>query len=247
MLHSRNNKTPIELVDLELNTLVLNIIGNDEIQAYCIKKGRRYASAIFLATAHIKDTNPIKKELRERALSCVVFFNNSGFGDIERAMFEILSFLEVAAISGDVSYENVALLRREGRLFIEVSASIFVTGEETEIRTLQSLLSDVRRKSNDNLSNERAPREASKVREKSAVKARVTPLAISARARRGRHSDAILSALVPDKQYQISEIIPLLRDISSKTLQRELAALVEGGQLKKEGSRRWSTYIRPRA
>jgi predicted HTH transcriptional regulator len=40
----------------------------------------------------------------------------------------------------------------------------------------------------------------------------------------------------------IKDISTVIRGVSEKTVQRELAALIESGVLRKEGERRWSTY-----
>ena len=41
----------------------------------------------------------------------------------------------------------------------------------------------------------------------------------------------------------IKDIIGKIKDISEKTLQRELSALVAKGVLKKIGDKRWSRYV----
>jgi hypothetical protein len=41
----------------------------------------------------------------------------------------------------------------------------------------------------------------------------------------------------------VKDVSAVVKDCSEKTLQRELLALVAQGVLKKEGERRWSSYV----
>jgi hypothetical protein len=52
-----------------------------------------------------------------------------------------------------------------------------------------------------------------------------------------------ITALVKEKgEVMIGDIVGHFPDVSSKTIQRELASLVESGTLRKEGEKRWSRY-----
>ncbi len=60
-----------------------------------------------------------------------------------------------------------------------------------------------------------------------------------------RHKDRrarILALLQTRERVSIKDVVREITDCSEKTIQRELAALVAQGVLKKEGERRWSTY-----
>ena len=60
-----------------------------------------------------------------------------------------------------------------------------------------------------------------------------------------RHKDRrarILALLQKQERVSIKDVVREITDCSEKTIQRELAALVAQGVLKKEGERRWSTY-----
>jgi predicted DNA-binding transcriptional regulator len=52
----------------------------------------------------------------------------------------------------------------------------------------------------------------------------------------------ILGILQQKDRITIKDVTEVIRDVSEKTVQRELLGLVEQGVLKKEGERRWSTY-----
>ena len=53
---------------------------------------------------------------------------------------------------------------------------------------------------------------------------------------------AILSVIGSKGKASIKDISPHIRNVSEKTIQRELQALTTAGTLRKDGERRWSTY-----
>jgi hypothetical protein len=52
----------------------------------------------------------------------------------------------------------------------------------------------------------------------------------------------VLNVVRSKGRASIKDVVSLLKDISEKTVQRELLALVKEGVLAKEGEKRWSTY-----
>lgn len=60
--------------------------------------------------------------------------------------------------------------------------------------------------------------------------------------KKNNRKSIIISLLKRKKEIMIKDVSPLISDCSDKTIQRELAALVKEGILKKEGEKRWSTY-----
>ena len=54
--------------------------------------------------------------------------------------------------------------------------------------------------------------------------------------------EAILSILKAKGPSYIKDISTVIRDVSEKTIQRELQALVERGTITRAGERRWTTY-----
>ena len=56
-----------------------------------------------------------------------------------------------------------------------------------------------------------------------------------------RRSD-VLSVVRSRGMASIRDITSVIKDMSEKTVQRELLALVKEGVLVKEGEKRWSTY-----
>ncbi|MBU6370708.1 MAG: winged helix-turn-helix transcriptional regulator [Patescibacteria group bacterium] len=60
---------------------------------------------------------------------------------------------------------------------------------------------------------------------------------------KNNRSEVIISMLSDGKRLTIKDFAKNIKGVSDKTIQRELASLVEKGILKKEGERRWSKYF----
>jgi predicted HTH transcriptional regulator len=61
--------------------------------------------------------------------------------------------------------------------------------------------------------------------------------------KKNKRQSIIISLLKRKKEVMIKDITETITDCSEKTIQRELAALVDEGILKKEGERRWTRYM----
>ena len=64
------------------------------------------------------------------------------------------------------------------------------------------------------------------------------PRALSSGSRR----DAVLDLVRKREQASIKDISSVIRDVSEKTIQRELQALMDEGLIVRRGERRWSMY-----
>lgn len=60
---------------------------------------------------------------------------------------------------------------------------------------------------------------------------------------RKKRREKIVSFIAKKKDVSIKDITGLFKDIGEKTIQRELAALVSEGAIKKRGEKRWSKYL----
>jgi predicted HTH transcriptional regulator len=61
-------------------------------------------------------------------------------------------------------------------------------------------------------------------------------------ARTTNRTDRILSVLKAQPSASIKDITDTIKDVSEKTIQRDLNALIKDGVIKREGERRWSKY-----
>ena len=58
-----------------------------------------------------------------------------------------------------------------------------------------------------------------------------------------KKAEAVLKYVRDNKRVTVKDISRNIREYSEKTIQRELAALMRSGLVKKEGERRWSVYL----
>jgi len=65
---------------------------------------------------------------------------------------------------------------------------------------------------------------------------------VSVQAKKNQRQEAIMAVLKGQSDLTIKDFSKVIKDCSSKTIQRELLDLVAKGIVKKEGERRWSRY-----
>lgn len=179
---------------------------------------------------------------------------------------ELLSLLDVAGFSGLISPMNISILKRElqglshelGQMpresfysgvlldnaFFEqkeISETIAPVQTQTVLPVLtkiQTVPENVKDKFVDLKSHhtvntqETTDDKDSKLRDFSVVAVK-----------KNKRQSIIISLLKRKKEVMIKDITETITDCSEKTIQRELAALVDEGILKKEGERRWTRYM----
>ncbi len=182
-------------------------------------KGHKISAAIYLVTNHVPDADPIKHALRHKAVAFASVQDYSG-----TLIADILALLEVAVLSGIIRQQNALLISQEllayrARLGADTStiAHLFETEQvpQTPARMSFSQVSSYQTIQKNNINNEQKNK---------------------------RQSD-ILSFINQRKSVVIKDIAALFPDVSEKTIQRELGALVESGKITKRGSKRWSIYL----
>lgn len=216
------------------NVAYKNYLEKDKyILSYINKKTRRYSAALYLATGHIGQDEPLGHNIRSKAVSLLekVALQEQG---VDEVLFALLSLLEVAAVSGEMALANVELLRKEAYVLLDLFEQMPQVEQRSFASLHRELMADAPQNKEFSLLK-KASREVKESRDGGSATSRVS---------RGKHQEEILTALPPNSPLSISDIHALLPSIAPKTLQRELAYLVSNGALNKAGSRRWSTYTR---
>ena len=252
------------------------------------KKCERLATAIYLVTNFLSDTEPMRPRLRLLSLDLVRDASSLKSGShgvesnvleaVKQNIFETLSLLELAFIAGLVSEMNFTILKREyaalrdtievkkasresrtdgvlGDNFFntpETRSGIEYSREQTlvapapttspkghSIGQTLSTMSDRNTKGHTATSIPNTKINGPKVG--THYTPSITPRATTDVAKESRR--ARITKLVKDnREVTIKDIATHFSDLSEKTIQRELVALVETGVLKKFGERRWSRY-----
>lgn len=246
---------------------VPSFIKDNQALLFVYKKMERLTAALHMVTDLIPPNEPIRIELRSKGLttlsSILSLYKTSPeintFTHVSLHIFEVISLLEIAHISGHISDMNHTVLSREYQnvlKILEQKKDILVPQQSSvteaffDVALTEPTLSDTLEEQDARLpgtpqvKEERLPREV-----KDTIKRTTQP-----RHRRTRISQSpsegkkierrtvILSLLRDRKRISVKDVASVITDCSEKTLQRELLAMVDENVLKKEGERRWSTY-----
>jgi hypothetical protein len=186
-------------------------------------KVQKLTSALYLVTSFFSDSDPLKWKLRDKALEILSQTREARIFDASlNSIGQLLSLIEVTLIVPGVSQMNFSLLKKE---YEEVRQKMSGTDLNLEVRPLipdsQSLTygAVTARSSLDN----------SHLKPK--LKAANSP-----------RREIILKFIRDHGWSSIKDIAQTMPEVSVKTVQRELAEMVQSGTLKKEGDRRWSRY-----
>lgn len=235
--------------------------------AYTLEKTVRIVSVILKLTSFVDSENNIRKDIEKTAIRLVKDAAAFAHSDTSRRSFEtdivtLVGLLTSASLVGTISSKNTQVLNDElsalitttanmgtlsGRAYMETDAlsvelppDLFM-GEPRgttpsykghTIDTVRPLrptpTGTVAARSYQTQISGEAPRQVRYVE-------RVQEVQKDRRA-------TILGLLQRKDRINVKDVANIVRDCSEKTIQRELAALVAQGVLKKEGERRWSTY-----
>ena len=203
---------------------------------YIQKKTEKLSAALHLVTDYIDVREPISRLLRQRSLELISLASGREISrhQVKDRISEVLSLLAVAGQSGFVSEMNYNLLKREYEelaFFLENPDSLLpeepISGRDLAVPRQVS-------------ARPHAP--VSGVRKPIAMRLPSAKSSESPAIRRGSRQERILEVLKTKKQVTVKDVAEVVTDCSEKTIQRELASLVQSGVLNKEGERRWSTY-----
>jgi len=228
------------------------------------KKSKKLLAASYMITGFLSDNEPLKWSMREKSLSVLSHISEIGnvslseevtlarkiMSDIE----SLRTFLKVAQIAGFISEMNAAILdqeygvlasliehgsRKEGFVF---SDEFFAEHDKGQIKDTPKNTQSFTPKTKENLhqtSSKIVSDSSSKTNEPDQPEEQnSTPKQAEKTSRR----EIILQLVKDNTEVSIKDIVTRFSDCGEKTIQRELAALVQTGVLKKTGDRRWSKY-----
>ena len=224
-----------------------NIFEKDIRRVYIYKKAERLAKAIHLVAPAFKNSPALRDRLDQVSVGLVdaaILPPSVARDRLSRELLALSSVLSIARSGGLLSSMNAELIAKEAHLLLQEVA----TYEEPRLFL------------------EEAPSLATLARDMAAQPQRAgervalpSPLRLTPKEEPslntnkghaiGQMSDkntnrreAILSILRAKGPSYIKDISTVIRDVSEKTIQRELQVLVERGEVKRSGERRWTTY-----
>ena len=236
------------------------------------KKTEKIVTAIYMVTDFVPESEPLRTHLRTLGLSLISGTRRIGArsseplyalaDEVNRTIDETNTMLTLATTIGIISEMNGAILASElGKVKAEIDhhygnknvllathpgyANIMLTPAMFEVPTSEKMLQtfdkgqEIYKGQNATVGAFPQPRsEAIQVPKRSfepVAKKHDIGIKIA------RRND-VLNVIKSKGRASIKDVVSLLKDISEKTVQRELLALVKEGVLVKEGEKRWSTY-----
>lgn len=236
----------------------LSPFGVNHACGHAYKRTERILLALYLVTNFVPENEPARLMIRDKSLrilsdilSLRSGFRSAGSGRVDSVIaliHENLSLLEVIYAGGFISNMNREVLKQE---FVNLILFLRSVEDGAEAESLE--LGDAYFKDTDEQLHGQQLNKKDNVfynkktniqRTQSQQKPGTTSKGQKGFAERhvGRR-DEILSIIKDKKSVSIKDIASIVTGCSEKTLQRELIALVTEGVLKKEGERRWSTYL----
>lgn len=236
---NKGQKTALESV-LDSSLVLSNILDNKRL-FFVLKKTEKITSALYLVLSFSGENDPLTKKLRlegvlllSRVAELSQGARSSAVQVLAGQIAKLTSLIEVARFSGLISEMNASVLIREYGLlhtllvegqtsFYEKSAQIKDLVKDNE----ESMHGAVNRTVQANTKTDVKRQEANK-------------------GQNIRHSDrqeTILKLVREKGRVTVKDVADVIRECSEKTLQRELVSLVSSGKLRREGERRWSSYV----
>lgn len=222
-----------------------NIFEKDIRRVFIYKKAERLAKAIHLITPAFVESVSLKNRIDAIAVGLIdaaILSPSASRTALSRELLALSSVLSIARTSSILSAMNAELISKEAHLLLHEVA----TYEEPrlsfdETPTLSSIAKNA--SSRETLQQgshtaKRQPAQNTLVSDKGHIK---DIKGISDSPIKDRQ-EAILSVIKNKGTASIKDISTLVRDISEKTIQRELSSLITLGMVRKQGERRWSTY-----
>ncbi len=194
-------------------------------------KGQKIIAALFLITGHLPEADPMRLELRDLAVQL-----STPDTMLRRELSTLITtLLGAAALARLVSESNARIIEAELKYFADPFSV-----HDGIISSLFPVSPDVAYKGQ--LANKRTTDTNMSVTPKSALSVLTDKKNVTT-ATKSNRQEKILSYINDRKSANIKDISSLFPDVSEKTIQRELSALVASGKIRKHGNKRWSLYV----
>jgi DNA-binding transcriptional ArsR family regulator len=221
-----------------------NVFDKDIRRVYIYKKAERLARALHLVSPAFAHSTALKRRADEIAIALVdgaVLPPLVARAALSRELLALSSLLSIVRTTGVLSSMNADLIGREAHMLLEEIASY----EEPRLLlehapTLAELAKEAPKKTQ--TERQAMPKIARPEGTNSIGQSKGH---LSDTPQRGSRRETILGLLRSKGPSYIKDISTVMLDVSEKTIQRELQALVGTGAVKKEGERRWTRYSLP--
>lgn len=220
--------------DFVLEKTIFNKVFEKDIRkVFIYKKAERLAKAIHLISPAFADAPALRHRIDAIAVGLIdaaIMPSSQARAGLSKQLLALSSVLGIGRTGGLLSPMNADIILKETHNILqEVAAYEEPRVEFEESQTLATLVKEAPKHSTVNTVVSKEPA----IRQRTRIKDNVP---------QSDRSGAILSLIKDKGSVSIKDISTVIRDVSEKTIQRELASLVSAGIVAKKGERRWSTY-----
>lgn len=216
--------------------------GNDFI--FICKKTEKLASAVYLVTNLLSDNEPMKWTLRKKVselLSFTITYKDirqselpNFFHNIKTRVSELVSLLEVSLMAGLISKMNFGIISDEFSklldMFVATSKTDYSNGIiPKEFFDNSSYVNPISHSVSNLQPTFVGIKDSASVKDSGVFKS-------------NNRQSIILNLIKKKRDLTIKDISFVIKDVSEKTIQRELISLIDAGVIVKTGDRRWSRY-----
>jgi hypothetical protein len=230
---------------IEAQQLRTDPFGKNRAAERLYRRVERLCAALYLLTRHISEDEPLRLEIRSESIGLLEkvlrmrdemrVSESRPVEAFEVSVRRLISLVRILTAAGRISFQNAdVVIGALDELTVFVISSKRSNLSETVVIEREDIVGDASPlRDQKYLKDVRDTRRSIK---DSPDKTDTLDTSASSRAQ------GIVSILRGTGALGIKEIAARLPDYSEKMIQRELAALVKNGQVKKEGFKRWSKY-----
>jgi len=230
----------------------MSLTLNKPYVSYVFKKTLKISQALYLVTDYFSPTESLREPVRQNANNLVKsatdFLKNDQKDKQSSAHLLVATFLETRALLDTatlihlLSEKNHMILRDEINRVLEIIESHKEKGIQLSKEFIGNTTLDEHKRQNDIYKGQYAQNVLYiKDNDNTLVSSAKMPKVVQ-KENKGKRLDKMISLFKPGVELMIKDITSHLKDVSEKTIQRELLLLVEQGKLKKIGKKRWSKY-----
>lgn len=218
-----------------------NVFDKDIRRVYIYKKSERIAKALHLIAPAFKDAKQLRERFDRVALGLIdasVLPPAEARDALSRELLALSSLLSLARAGSHLSSMNADIISSEaGNLLQEIAAYEDPKILLDEMPSLAALSKQAPRPEPRSV-----PSEFQVVLPERKAEAPKGHTQGHSSPKKAPRKEALLSMLASKGPSYIKDLSTRFRDVSEKTIQRELQALISEGKVKKAGERRWTTY-----
>lgn len=228
--------------------------------SFIIKKTYRIALGVNVISKCLLESDPFRNALRQESrvlLLLTATFHKKGslekdmaFESIENTLLGLEKTLFALWSSADISEQNYTLLQESITKTLELikGNGLPFKGDVGEIGSQSRVLVDRNWLVGTDVSQDINQQSFTKhtMSNRVTVKKIVTPVQPSkghVSEEKSERIQKILKFIKDKKEVSIKDIMSVVHGVASKTVQRDVQELIDAGQVKKMGAKRWARYV----